>query len=69
MKSPKTIYSTPAESIRYLLDNYCFNDLEPFITPASLLLSSSALADEQQLDTNLKKLKMITETRVAKALL
>lgn len=44
-KSIKPIYSTPAESIKYLLDNYCFNDLDPFMLPVGLLLGSQALAE------------------------
>jgi hypothetical protein len=56
----KPIYSTPAESIKYLLDNYCFNDLDPFITPVNLLLNSPSLADEQLIEVNTKKLKLIS---------
>jgi hypothetical protein len=56
----KPIYSTPAESIKYLLDNYCFNDLDPFITPVNLLLNSTSLADEQLIEVNIKKLKLIS---------
>ena len=44
LKTPKQIYSTPAETIKYLLDTYCFNDLAPFVSPVNLLLNSSALA-------------------------
>lgn len=68
-KCLKPIYSTPSESLKYLLDNYCFNDLDPFMMPVTLILSSQSLADDQCLEANLKKLKMITETRIAKILL
>lgn len=56
----KPIYSTPAESIKYLLDSYCFNDLDPFITPVNLLLNSTSLADQQLIEVNIKKLKLIS---------
>lgn len=56
----KPIYSTPAESIKYLLDNYCFNDLDPFMTPVALLLSSPSLLDEQLVENNIKKIKLIS---------
>lgn len=65
----KPVYSTPAETIRYLLDNYCFNDLDPFIVPVGLLLNSTSLAEEAMLETSLKKLRLVTETRIAKILL
>ena len=68
-KNLKPVYSTPAESLRYLLDNYCFNDLNPFMVPATLLLSSPSLSDEQCLESNLKKIKLITETRIARIFL
>jgi hypothetical protein len=68
-KAIKPIYSTPAESIRYLLDNYCFNDLDPFTTPVSLLLSSNSLAEEPLLESCLKKLRLVTDSRIAKILL
>ena len=68
-KSPKPVYSTPSETVRYLLDNYCFNDLDPFMTPVQLILNSSALPDEQSIDVNLKKLKLITESRITRIML
>jgi len=68
-KGPKPVYSTPTETIKYLLDNYCFNDVEPFITPVQLILNSSAISDQQSIDVNIKKLKLITESRIAKILL
>lgn len=68
-KPLKPVYSTPAETLKYLLDNYCFNDLDPFNLPSNLILSSPSLADEQCLESNLKKLKLITETRIARIVL
>ena len=68
-KVVKPIYSTPAESIRYLLDTYCFNDLDPFMVPVSLLLNSPSLFDEQLTETSIKKLKLVSESRIAKILL
>jgi len=59
-KNLKPIYSTPAETLKYLLDNYCFSDLDPFVTPVNLILSSPSLGEEQSLETALKKLKLIT---------
>jgi hypothetical protein len=37
--------------------------------PVSLLLSSPSLTDEQLVDNNIKKIKLISETRIAKILL
>jgi hypothetical protein len=68
-KTLKPVYSTPAESIRYLLDNYCFNDLDPFMVPVGLLLNSGALAEEAMLEASIKKLKLVTESRISKILL
>lgn len=68
-KFMKPVYSTPSETLKYLLDNYCFNDLDPFMIPVNLILSSPSLADEQFLESNLKKLKLITESRIARILL
>ena len=65
----KPIYSTPSETLKYLLDNYCFSDLDPFMTPVNLILSSPSLSEEQSLENGLKKLKLITETRIARILL
>lgn len=44
-KSLKPVYSTPSETLKYLLDNYCFNDLDPFMVPVNLILSSASLGD------------------------
>ena len=44
-KNLKPVYSTPAESLKYLLDTYCYNDLDPFMIPTTLLLSSASLFD------------------------
>jgi hypothetical protein len=43
--------------------------LEPFFLPTSLILSSASLSDPQASDSCLKKLKQITETRIARILL
>jgi hypothetical protein len=69
LRSPKPVYSTPAETVKYLLENYCFNDVDPFMIPVSLMLSSSSLSEEQSLEANLKKLRLVTETRIARILL
>ena len=44
-KQLKPVYSTPSETLKYLLDTYCFNDLEPFMVPVTLILSSNSLQD------------------------
>ena len=44
-KHLKVRYSTPVETIKYLLDTYCFNDLEPFLVPVNFLLTSPKLKE------------------------
>jgi hypothetical protein len=61
---PKLKYSSPPETIKFLLDTYFYSDFTPFDIPVSILLSSNKLADPQQLETNLKNIRMITDTRV-----
>lgn len=68
-KTMKIRYSTPSESIKYLLDTYCFSDLEPFIVPVNFLLSSPRLEDNDSLEINLKNVKLVTESRISHVLL
>jgi len=37
--------------------------------PANLILNSNSLSEDLYLDTNIKKLKLLCETRIAKILL
>lgn len=68
-KSMKIRYSTPAESVKYLLDTYCFSDLEPFLIPVNFILTSPRLEDKEFLEVSLKNVKLITDTRICHILL
>jgi len=63
------MYSTPFDTLKSLLENYCFNDLDPFMLPTTFILSSASLAEDQFLESSLKKLKLICESRIARILL
>jgi hypothetical protein len=39
------------------------------MVPVGLLLNSAALAEEAMIESSIKKLKLVTETRIAKILL
>lgn len=63
-ESKPSKYNSPTETIKLLLDTYCYSDYEPFELPVSLLLSSLKLTDPALLDVNLKSLRLVTDTRI-----
>lgn len=65
----KVRYSTPVETLKYLLDTYCFNDLEPFLVPVNFILTSPKLKEPESESVNIKNLKLITDTRICHILL
>lgn len=44
-RESKVKYMSPTETIKNLLDSYCYSDFEPFELPVTILLSSSKLSD------------------------
>jgi hypothetical protein len=56
---------SPSETIKHLLENYYYSDFDPFELPVAMLLSSSKLSDPTILDSNIKSLKLITDTRIS----